>query len=652
MMHADNPVDWYPWGEEAFERARREDKPVFLSIGYSTCHWCHVMERESFSDPEVASELNRTFVCIKVDREERPDIDATYMMFCQLANGSGGWPLNVVLTPSGKPLFALTYIPRVSRRGQMGIIDFARAVRELWQERRDELEGRADEILKELRSRAPSGGGDIDPYVIQRAAEALAISYDEVNGGFGSAPKFPTPHNLMFLVLNYFRTGDANSLRMARETLRTIRWRGIFDQVGHGFHRYSTDQAWVIPHFEKMLYDQAMLMMAYSWAYWASGDNDLKETIYEVDGFLQREMKGPGYYFTAIDADSEGQEGKFYTWSSAELKSILGSEYADFASTFSVREEGNYLEEATGRNTGRNILFSLSPLQRDGRIEGWRRKLLEAREKRVRPATDDKALTDNNALLAAAYLMAFRATSDTVFRDRGLEIISAIDRYMVKGGVLMHSYRDGEASVPAFLDDYAYLSLALLMAYESTMETAFLDRLVRTVEEMNGLFWDSNGGGFFRSREGQGNLVRMKEAYDGAVPSGNSVASYVLAALYSLTGREEYADMASRALGCFRAEIERGPEYHCFALMALDLLRSRTYCAVISSTGGGWEELHRKLFNAFRPNLFVLLHSGQVDLPKTETIPVSDRPLVYLCTSTECMQPTASAEAVLHACTP
>ncbi len=443
----------------------------------------------------------------------------------------------------------------------MGIIDFARAVRELWQERRDELEGRADEILKELRSRAPSGGGDIDPYVIQRAAEALAISYDEVNGGFGSAPKFPTPHNLMFLVLNYFRTGDANSLRMARETLRTIRWRGgIFDQVGHGFHRYSTDQAWVIPHFEKMLYDQAMLMMAYSWAYWASGDNDLKETIYEVDGFLQREMKGPGYYFTAIDADSEGQEGEVLHM---ELGGIEvhsgGSEYADFASTFSVREEGNYLEEATGRNTGRNILFSLSPLQRDGRIEGgWRRKLLEAREKRVRPATDDKALTDNNALLAAAYLMAFRATSDTVFRDRGLEIISAIDRYMVKGGVLMHSYRDGEASVPAFLDDYAYLSLALLMAYESTMETAFLDRLVRTVEEMNGLFWDSNGGGFFRSREGQGNLVRMKEAYDGAVPSGNSVASYVLAALYSLTGREEYADMASRALGCFRAEIERG----------------------------------------------------------------------------------------------
>ncbi|MFQ5800710.1 MAG: thioredoxin domain-containing protein, partial [Candidatus Hydrothermarchaeales archaeon] len=409
LQHAYNPVDWYPWEKEAFEKAQREGKPIFLSIGYSTCHWCHVMAHESFEDPEVARLMNETFISVKVDREERPDIDSIYMSACQAMTGSGGWPLTIIMIPEGKPFFAATYIPKDSRYDRIGMLDLIPQVKHLWQDQKEKAIASAEELTGLLKRVSTSGSGEpMDKEVLDRAERQLSEIFDEVHGGFGRSPKFPAPHNLLFLLRHWKRTGDEKFLSMVEKTLQEMRLGGIYDHLGFGFHRYSTDERWFLPHFEKMLYDQAMLVMTYVEAYQATGGDEYKETAEEILAYILRDMTSPeGGFYSAEDADSEGVEGEFYVWSEAKIRKLLPKGEAELViKVFNVEEHGNFIEEATKEKTGKNILHlkkALPEISREldiplkelkDRLEDARKKLFDAREKRVHPGKDDKILTD------------------------------------------------------------------------------------------------------------------------------------------------------------------------------------------------------------------------------------------------------------------
>ena len=417
LQHAYNPVDWYPWGDKAFEKAQKEDKPIFLSIGYSTCHWCHVMERESFEDPEVARMMNKLVISIKVDREERPDLDHIYMTVSQLLTGSGGWPLNIMMTPGKRPYFAATYIPRQTRLGRTGMMDLIPRLAQVWKDQRKEVIDSAEKIVTALKSLESNGSeGELDASVLDTAYKQLSERFDDKHGGFGEAPKFPTPHNLLFLLRHWKRTGNPSSLEMVEKTLRDMRMGGIYDHVGFGFHRYSTDQNWLVPHFEKMLYDQALLVMAYTEAYQATSKEEYHVSAREILTYVLRDMTAlEGGFYSAEDADSEGVEGKFYLWSEEEIRTILPPEEADLViKGFNIRKDGNFVDEAAKRKTGVNILHlqkTLPEIASDLKMseqvlqELWtsaRKKLFSVREKRVYPQKDDKIMTDWNGLMIAA----------------------------------------------------------------------------------------------------------------------------------------------------------------------------------------------------------------------------------------------------------
>ena len=498
LQHAQNPVDWYPWGEEAFERARSEDKPVFLSIGYATCHWCHVMERESFEDQEAAELLNDTFVSIKVDREERPDIDAIYMSVCQMLTGSGGWPLTIMMTSDRKPFFAATYIPKQGRAGRPGLMELVPQVANLWRTRRTELLRSSEQIadrLKETATLLP--GKALGEPVLKEAYKSLVQHFDARYGGFGDAPKFPSPHNLLFLLRYAKRSGDQLAAQMVEKTLQAMRFGGIYDHIGFGFHRYATDQAWLVPHFEKMLYDQATLAMAYTEAYQFTGKGEYERTTREIFAYVLRDMRSDeGCFFSAEDADSEGEEGKFYVWTEQELEEVLGSEDGRLITkVFNTRPAGNFSEEATGRRAGANILHLKQPLdslasnlgltsdQLATSVEGARKKLFEARRTRVHPLKDDKVLTDWNGLMIAALAKGAHAFNDAEYGDAAKKAMEFIlQRMRDKDGRLLHRFRDGETSIQANLDDYAFTIWALIELYELTFLSGYLrDALALTV---------------------------------------------------------------------------------------------------------------------------------------------------------------------------
>ncbi|MHC5077701.1 MAG: thioredoxin domain-containing protein [Planctomycetota bacterium] len=492
LQHAKNPVHWYPWGKEAFERARKEDKPIFLSIGYSTCHWCHVMAHESFEDPEVARLMNEAFVNIKVDREERPDIDGIYMKFCLMMTGSGGWPLTIVMTPDKKAFFAGTYFPKRSVPGRIGMMDLVPRLRDLWRTRKEEICASAEEVLSVAKRSADFTPGEgLAVSDLKRATRQLAARFDEKRGGFGTAPKFPSPHHLLFLLRYWKRTGDSQALHMVERTLQAMGRGGIWDHVGFGFHRYATDADWRVPHFEKMLYDQAGLAMAYTEAFQATQKPAYARTAKEILTYVLRDLKSPeGGFYSAEDADSEGEEGKFYLWKRDEIVALLGKEEGEWVSkALSVREDGNFAEEATGRKTGANILF-LSPSPSDAereaggmdlpfeeRLEAARRRLYEARERRVHPFKDTKILTDWNGLMIAALAKASQAFGKEEYakaaRDAATFILQTLRG---PDGRLLHRYRDGEAGLPAHVDDYAFLIWGLIELAEATFETPFLGR--------------------------------------------------------------------------------------------------------------------------------------------------------------------------------
>ncbi len=468
LQHADNPVDWYPWGEEAFEAARRENKPIFLSIGYSTCHWCHVMEHESFEDPEIARLLNAGFIAIKVDREERPDIDSIYMTVCQMMTGSGGWPLTIVMTPDKRPFFAATYLPKESRYGRSGMLDLLPRLREAWLNEPDRIEQAAQSVLEALNSsQGSTRGNDLDQAVLSAALEQARSRFDPRYGGFGTRPKFPTPHQLLFLLRSWHRDRDPATLEMVEKTLTAMRLGGIYDHVGFGFHRYSTDEKWLVPHFEKMLYDQAMLALAYTAAYQVTGKALYAQTVDEIFTYVLRDMTASeGGFYSAEDADSEGEEGKFYLWSEDDIRQILSPGDAEFVmASLNVLPVGNFHDEATGQNTGANILHLTAPLG-ESEQQQWddlRGQLFSAREKRVHPSKDDKVLTDWNGLMIAALARAGQVLGRPAYTDAAEKaatfILGTLRDDSPTGGLLLR-YRGGQAGITGHLDDYAFLNWA------------------------------------------------------------------------------------------------------------------------------------------------------------------------------------------------
>jgi uncharacterized protein YyaL (SSP411 family) len=673
LQHAFNPVDWYPWGDEAFEKAKKENKPIFLSIGYSTCHWCHVMEKESFEDAEVARLLNEAFVCIKVDREERPDIDSVYMKICQMMTGSGGWPLTIVMTPDKKPFFAATYIPKNNRFGQVGLLELVPRLKDIWNSRGSEIAESAEQVVSALKDLdTESSRVELGKQTLENAYAQMYEAFDEEYGGFGGAPKFPTPHRLCFLLRYWRRNRDAGALYMVERTLAAMRMGGIYDHVGFGFHRYSTDREWLVPHFEKMIYDQALLVLAYCEAYQATRKEEYVSTIRETLEFVQRELLSPeGGFYTALDADSEGVEGKFYLWSLEELNQTLQGDDAKLASyIFNVSRVGNY-PEAVGEKSGANILYltktvsdlaselGLTPEELGVRLQRIRGALFKARSRRVRPNRDDKMLADYNGLVVAALAKASTVLHDESYARAAEKAVEFVLSKMTssKGG-LYHSYRDGKASVPAFLDDYAFLTWGLLNLYEATFNAQYIREALRLTDTLLNHFWDVEKGGFYFTADfAEETLTRVKEAYDGAVPSGNSVSALNLIRLSRMTGVAEYEEKASRIMSAFSSTVARSPENFAQFLMALDFLMGSHEVVVVGRRKEkSTEAMLGLLGEIFVPNKVVLLREPEAEgddvaflAPFTKDMrQVHGEATAYVCRNFKCELPTTNPERVLE----
>ncbi len=679
LQHAHNPVKWYPWGPEAFRLAQKKDKPIFLSIGYSTCHWCHVMEHESFEDPEVAKLMNDVFVSIKVDREERPDIDSVYMMVCQMLTGSGGWPLTILMTPDKKPFYAATYIPKETRFGRIGMVDLIPRVKEMWTTRRSEMLNSANQITESIsaasREMSPGATGEaLDESTLNLTYEQLSMRFDEQYGGFGSAPRFPTPHNLLFLLRYWRRSGDEGALEMVEKTLQEMRRGGIYDHVGFGFHRYSTDSRWLVPHFEKMLYDQALLAMAYTEAYQATGKKKYEETAREIFTYVLRDMMQPeGGFYSAEDADSEGVEGKYYVWTYKEAQQVLAPEEATLiVKVFNIRKDGNFMEQPTREGTGSNILHlrkSVKELASDlkvseealqKRLKAIRQKLFDYREKRVHPHKDDKILTDWNGLMIAALAKGAQVFEESEYAEAAERAVDFILKTMrTPRGRLLHRYRDGQAGIPAHIDDYAFLIWGLLELYEATFRVGYLETALDLNKDLIKHFWDEDGGGFyFTANDSEKLLVRHKEVYDGAIPSGNSVAMLNLLRLGRLTAKSDLEEKAATIGKVFSESISESPSAHTQLMAAVDFGIGPSYEVVIvgNSKAKDTKEMVQALHTHFIPNKVVLLRPIDQEAPGIERLAkftkyqtsIDNRATAYVCLNYNCKLPTTDKGKMLE----
>lgn len=578
LQHAYNPVDWFPWCQEAFEKAKAEDKPVFLSIGYSTCHWCHVMAHESFEDDEVAELLNRDYVAIKVDKEERPDIDAVYMAVCQSINGQGGWPMTIVMTPDQKPFFAGTYLPKAKKYNLTGLIEILNVITEEWKANRAEIFKVSDEIIDYLNQsdkvQMKSGKGKnstkstLQKHVIREAKNIFHQNFDPVFGGFGASPKFPTPHNLMFLLRFYKFEHDEEALLMVETTLQHMYRGGIFDHIGYGFSRYSTDEKWLVPHFEKMLYDNALLAIVYLEAYQITGKDLYKSVAEKIFKYILREMTNEeGGFYSAQDADSEGVEGKYYVFSPDELIEFLGKENGEvFNQYFDVTEDGNF-EGSSIPNLIKNNGFA----ERDEKIERMIPFVYDYRLMRTELHKDDKILTAWNSLMIVAFAKAFKTLEDNAYLKAAEKAAAfIIENLTSSGNKLYIRYRDRVAAGYGTLDEYAYFSWALTELYEANFDSYYLDYAVKLGSMMKKHFWDEEAGGFYLTGKDSEKLIyRPKETYDGATPSGNSVAGYVLMKLSKLTGNQAPKELGLKQLQFLYDQAVSYPAGHSFALMAL-----------------------------------------------------------------------------------
>ncbi|WP_372794866.1 thioredoxin domain-containing protein [Pontiella sp.] len=676
LQHAHNPVDWYPWGEAAFETAKREDKPIFLSIGYATCHWCHVMAHESFENEEIAALMNEAFVCIKVDREERPDIDHIYMTVCQMMTGQGGWPLTIIMTPEKEPFHAATYIPPEERFGRIGMKEFIPRVSNAWKNQRSKIMESSEQITQVLAQQQGGGGAVLEAGLPDAGYRELLEQYDKMHGGFGQQPKFPTPHRLVFLL----RQGEAEGVAAVEHTLEEMRKGGIFDQVGFGFHRYSTDRKWLLPHFEKMLYDQALLAMAYTEAYELTGKPLYKQVTEEILEYVMRDMTVPavvgpleaggtegvpqasclpscegGGFYSAEDADSEGEEGLFYIWSAEEMKSIVGDDYPFVSNAWNIKKEGNFRDEASGRPSPHNIphLSALLTPEHAERISGPRETLFAVREKRVHPLKDTKVLADWNGLMIAAFAKAGRAFDEQTYiraAERAVEF--AASEMQGEDGRLWHRWRDGHTAVPGQLEDYAFMIFGLLELYESTLDFQYLETALRYEAILDEGFRDEAGGGYFMTADDAEELiVRPKEFYDGAVPSGNSVHFYNLLKLARLTGKPELEKKAAETGRAFSGVIERSPSNFALALTALQFAEGETVEIVVVGERDEAAGMLDYLNSVYKPGK-VILHKDSGNAEKLAEIApftkdqqmVDGKPTVYICRNFACEKPISSLE--------
>lgn len=649
LQHAYNPVNWYPWGEEAFEKAKEENKPIFLSIGYSTCHWCHVMAHECFEDLEVAELLNESFVCIKVDKEERPDIDTVYMTICQATTGHGGWPLTILMTPEQKPFYAATYIPKNSHNGIVGLIDLLTQVDLQWQSRKEDMLRTGDQIADIMRREfeVSSDSADVTKDLVNLAVTQLNQSFDHDYGGFGNEPKFPTPHKLLFLLRHAKLEGDEKSLFMVENTLKHMYRGGIYDHIGYGFSRYSTDSRWLVPHFEKMLYDNALCALAYVEAYQFTKNPLYKTVAQQIFEYIRREMTDPeGGFYSAQDADSEGVEGLYYTFTPEEIDKVLDKDDTSFiCEYFNITKEGNF--------EGRSIpnLMKANDLKSDNeRVVRLCNRLYTYRLDRMKLHKDDKILTSWNGLMITAYATAAKVFQNEDYIDVATKAIEFINtKLMDESSRLFVRYRDGEAKYSGHIDDYAFYCMALLSVYEATYDIDYLRQAIKLTDKMIELFWDKLDGGFYLySADSEQLLYRPKEVYDGAIPSGNSVAGYVLQRLANLTANARLIDYANKQLRFLSGQIKDYPAGHCFALIAcMQQLYPTKEIVCVVSENEDYKNLTQYMADHYEPNTVALVKSEKnynevleiADFVKDYQI-INTKTTYYVCENHECMAPT------------
>lgn len=626
LQHAENPVDWYPWCGEAFEKAKKEDKPVFLSIGYSTCHWCHVMAHESFEDPDIAEILNRSFVSVKVDREERPDIDGVYMAVCQTLTGGGGWPTSIFMTADQKPFFAGTYFPKTSRGGMIGFWELLAAIEEKWKTDRQALLRSAEDITAHLNSRKEHRPGEIDPSLIPTAVALFKQSFDRDAGGFGPPPKFPMPHNLLFLLDYYEKNGDRKALEMAEITLRQMYRGGLFDHIGYGFARYSTDRYFLVPHFEKMLYDNALLMMSYAKAFEVTRDPFYREVAEKTAAYVLREMTGPdGQFYCAQDADSDGVEGKYYVFTPEEVVRVLGEEPGGrFNRAYGITEQGNFEGGSIPNLLGGGT---------DAGLEACLPKLRAYRAERAALHLDDKVLAAWNSLMIAGLAMLYQVSGQENYLRAARRGEAFLLENLCEGDTLYAAFRDGRRSGPGFLDDYAFYVFALTALYAATLDAAFLDKAQRFCNKAIIDFYEGENKGFAFSGKGSEPLIAAhQETYDGAMPSGNSVMAYDLVRLSSLSGDKTFADLAEKQLAFLAAGANRYPTGCSVTLLALSrYLDPPEHITVVLKSGADLENLNGR----FGLDTDVKL----CPLPTKEYPLLNDRTTFYVCAGHSCLPP-------------
>ncbi|MFN8626786.1 MAG: thioredoxin domain-containing protein [Candidatus Binatia bacterium] len=657
-QHAHNPVDWYPWGEAAWERARRENKPILLSVGYSACHWCHVMERESFENAAIARLMNEHFVNIKVDREERPDVDQVYMNAVQMLTGRGGWPMTVFLTPDGKPFYGGTYFPPEDRHGVPGFPRVLLAVAQAYARKPDEIAKTVGEVMAALDrlETPPPAGHPLDTGVIVDAAARLADAYDTTFGGIGHAPKFPNTTVLELFLRVYRGGGGHRYLDMVLHTLRRMARGGVYDQLGGGFHRYSVDQRWLVPHFEKMLYDNAQLVPLYLAAYQVSGEAFFADIARETLEYIEREMRHPqGGFYSTQDADSDGVEGKFFLWDVAEVRQVLGDDAAaEIACRYwDVSEAGNF--------EAHNILHVTLDVEQLARLfrrdveaigrllDDSRARLLAARQRRVKPHRDEKILTAWNSLTISAFAKAAEALGDERYARMAVDAIAFIEATLQRGDRLLSTYQDGTAKLNGYLDDYAFFVAALLDVFELMQERRYLERAAALADAMIQHFWDARAGGFFfTSDDHEALIVRSKPAFDGSIPSGNSVAAHDLLRLYHYTERTEYLDRAEALLRLFAGSMRQQPFGFSRMLCSLDFFvrQPREIVLVGDRDAAATTTLLRRLRQVFVPNRTLTV----VDPARADTLPgllrgktsIDGRPTVYVCHGRTCSAPVTT----------
>ena len=658
LQHAHNPVDWHPWGDEAFQKAKRENKPVLLSIGYSACHWCHVMERESFENEQIAALMNDLFISIKVDREERPDLDEIYMNAVQLLTGRGGWPMTMFLTPDGKPFYGGTYFPPEDRQGMPGFPKILLGVSQAYRERSADVEKSVGEILAALQrmSETHQSDKDFSPDIIAASCEKISRAYDSDNGGLGQAPKFPNAGVYELFLRNFYHSKNERYLEMIVHTLTKMAQGGIYDHLGGGFHRYSVDAKWLVPHFEKMLYDNAQLLAIYAHAYAITGETLFKSVVEETAHYLLREMlqAGGGFYSTQ-DADSEGEEGKFFVWTPDEISRLLGTEAGEvFCRIYDVSDQGNFEEK--------NILHPILTIEQASKYFGKEKSVIETlvaeaktklfteREKRIKPFRDEKIITAWNGLALSGLAAAIKISGAVALITAVTQTIEFIFDKMFRDGFLLHTYKDGQAKLLGYLDDYAFLAVGLLDIYETLLDRAFLDRALQLNEIMLREFWDEEEGGFFYTGKSQEQLIsRTKPIFDASIPSGNAMATQLLLRLYHITGEDDYRARAEKVLHSYYDVMENQPFGFAHMLCAVDqrLNPPKQIVVVGKINDPRTKALLAEVHRIYLPNKVLQLVGAEQALEDISPLlrgktQVNGQPTAYLCQNFTCSAPVTN----------